>query len=201
MYVTSSGFPLRCTRQANSRGPEPGLSFPSFPPWLAADAWLTVMGFFTPCTCCSAAQTLLHHLSSQHGVSLASAAAAGLFSSNVCLSIPNLTWTGWKHLSTHVLYTLFSLSRCSSPFPPMLVQICICPGICKKNTRRFYEHDCEGIRMCRWATWLACKTFMKSGPVTRILISGDQKLWEGGHGGLPDSCVFDLVKADCSVRK
>ncbi len=48
--------------------------------------------------------------------------------------------------------------------------------------------------------WLACKTFMKLGLMTRTLISGDQKLWEGGHdGGLPDSCVFDPVKADCSV--
>lgn len=36
--------------------------------------------------------------------------------------------------------------------------------------------------------------------MTRTLISGDQKLWEGGHdGGMPDSCVFDPVKTDCSV--
>lgn len=43
---------------------------------------------------------------------------------------------------------------------------------------------------------LACKTFIE----TRTLISGDQKLWEGGHdGGLPDSCVFNPVRTDCSV--
>lgn len=36
--------------------------------------------------------------------------------------------------------------------------------------------------------------------MTRTLISGDQKLWEGSHdGGLPDSCVISPVKTDCSV--
>lgn len=36
---------------------------------------------------------------------------------------------------------------------------------------------------------------MKLGLMTRTFISGDQKLWEGGHdGGLPDSRVFDSLK-------